>query len=141
MGRYISVFIFVVHHWTDVIFPDITSGFTEGDRWVYSFALLHDIPGVIEHRGGNASFVRSLEEFFDGGWIDFTNEVPIVLSITLFFFNHQIPQPAHHTPYLYALAGAPSYTQERVREMARMNYHNTPNGLTGVCGSFSSKWL
>ncbi|KAK7437480.1 hypothetical protein VKT23_018552 [Stygiomarasmius scandens] len=104
---------------------DVTSGFTEGDRWVYSFALLHDIPGVIEHRGGNASFVRSLEEFFDGGWIDFTNE------------------PAHHTPYLYALAGAPSYTQERVREMARMNYHNTPNGLTGNedCGQMSAWYI
>jgi len=61
----------------NLIFQDITSGFTEGDGWVYSFAFVHDVPGLIEHRGGNESFVRSLEEFFDGGWIDFTNEVPI----------------------------------------------------------------
>ncbi|KAK7455738.1 hypothetical protein VKT23_010770 [Stygiomarasmius scandens] len=71
-------FLFLLYTiWMNLIFQDITSGFTEGDRWVYSFAFVHDVPGLIEHRGGNESFVRSLEEFFDGGWIDFTNEVPI----------------------------------------------------------------
>ncbi|THU99281.1 hypothetical protein K435DRAFT_964527 [Dendrothele bispora CBS 962.96] len=104
---------------------DVASGFTEGDRWVYSFAFVHDVAGLIEHRGGNASFVRSLEEFFDGGWVDFTNE------------------PAHHTPYLYALAGAASYTQERVREIATKNYNNTPNGLSGNedCGQMSAWYI
>ncbi|KAF5347868.1 hypothetical protein D9758_013818 [Tetrapyrgos nigripes] len=104
---------------------DITSGFTEGDRWVYSFAFVHDVSQLVERRGGNASFVRSLDEFFDGGWADFTNE------------------PAHHTPYLYALAGAPTHAQERVRQIARTNYNSTPNGLSGNedCGQMSAWYI
>ncbi|KAJ3853661.1 glycoside hydrolase family 92 protein [Lentinula lateritia] len=102
-----------------------TDGFTEGDRWVYSFAFVHDVAGLVERRGGNESFVKSLNEFYDGGWVDFTNE------------------PAHHTPYLYALAGAASYTQERVREIAKSNYNNTPNGLSGNedCGQMSAWYV
>jgi putative alpha-1,2-mannosidase len=41
-------------------------------------------------------------------------------------------KPSHHIPYLYALAGAASKTQERVREIAKANYNNTPIGLSGV---------
>jgi putative alpha-1,2-mannosidase len=43
-----------------------------------------------------------------------------------------VRQPSHHIPYLYALAGAASKTQERVREIAKANYNNTPVGLSGV---------
>ncbi|KAJ3986156.1 glycoside hydrolase family 92 protein [Lentinula detonsa] len=102
-----------------------TDGFTEGDRWVYSFAFVHDVAELVNRRGGNESFVKSLNEFFDGGWVDFTNE------------------PAHHTPYLYALAGAAAYTQERVRQIAKSNYNNTPNGLSGNedCGQMSAWYV
>jgi putative alpha-1,2-mannosidase len=48
-----------------------------------------------------------------------------------------IPQPSHHIPYLYALAGAAYKTQERVREIAQANYNNTPTGLSGVRTSFA----
>ena len=52
----------------------ITSG-TSGDMWAYSFDVVHDIPRLIRERGGNASFVKSLDEHFDGGHNDHTNEV------------------------------------------------------------------
>jgi len=45
--------------------PDV--GWTEGDDWAYTFDVVHDIPGLIERRGGNASFVAFLDEHFDGG--------------------------------------------------------------------------
>ncbi|KAG5341393.1 hypothetical protein C0989_010922 [Termitomyces sp. Mn162] len=100
-------------------------GWTEGDKWAYSFDVVHDIPGLIEKRGGNESFVRSLDEHFDGGHNDHTNE------------------PSHHIPYLYALAGAAYKTQLRVREIAQMNYNNTPNGLSGNedCGQMSAWYI
>jgi len=79
-----------------------------------SFDVVHDIPQLIEKRGGNVAFVKSLEEHFNGGHNDHTNE------------------PSHHIPYLYALSGAAWKTQERVREIARANYDNTPTGLSGV---------
>ncbi|KAG6839898.1 hypothetical protein C0991_010551 [Blastosporella zonata] len=51
--------------------------------------------------------------------------------------------PSHHIPYLYALAGAASKTQERVRQIAQANYNNTPNGLSGNedCGQMSAWYL
>lgn len=60
-------------------------GWTEGDKWAYTFDVMHDIPGLyvgpsisgnlkltlclprIELKGGNASFVQFLDEHFDGG--------------------------------------------------------------------------
>ncbi|KAJ6473124.1 glycosyl hydrolase family 92-domain-containing protein [Mycena sanguinolenta] len=103
--------------------PD--EGWTEGDKWAYSFDVVHDITVLALHRGGNASFVRSLDEHFDGGHNDHSNE------------------PSHHIPYLYALAGATSKTQERVREIAQANYNNTPIGLSGNedCGQMSAWYL
>ena len=46
-----------------------------GDKWAYSFDVVHDIPELIRQRGGNLSFVRSLEEHFDGGHNEHSNEV------------------------------------------------------------------
>ena len=45
--------------------PD--EGWTEGDKWAYTFDVMHDVPGLIAHKGGNASFVAFLDEHFDGG--------------------------------------------------------------------------
>lgn len=53
-------------------------GWTEGDKWAYSFDVVHDIPTLIEMRGGNESFVKSLDAHFDGGHNDHTNEVLLV---------------------------------------------------------------
>lgn len=55
--------------------PD--AGWTEGDKWAYSFDVVHDVPTLVRLRGGNASFVRSLDEHFDGGHNDHSNEVRV----------------------------------------------------------------
>ncbi|EMD41146.1 glycoside hydrolase family 92 protein, partial [Gelatoporia subvermispora B] len=103
--------------------PD--AGWTEGDKWAYTFDVVHDVNGLIERRGGNASFVQFLDEHFDGGHNDQTNE------------------PSHHIPYLYSLAGAASKTQERVREIAQQNYNSSVNGLSGNedCGQMSAWYI
>ncbi|KAI3613612.1 hypothetical protein WG66_006172 [Moniliophthora roreri] len=105
--------------------PGPTNGFTEGDRFVYSLSMVHAIPELIRRRGGSAAFVASLDEFFEGGKVDFRNE------------------PSHHTPYLYTLAGAPEKSAHWIREMARKNYNNTPNGLSGNedCGQMSAWYI
>ncbi|KAJ6506363.1 glycoside hydrolase family 92 protein [Mycena vitilis] len=101
------------------------AGWTEGDKWAYSFDVVHDVPRLALFRGGNASLVRSLDEHFDGGHNDHSNE------------------PSHHIPYLYSLVGAATKTQERVREIAKANYNNTPAGLSGNedCGQMSAWYL
>ncbi|KAH9029473.1 glycosyl hydrolase family 92-domain-containing protein [Lactarius hengduanensis] len=103
--------------------PD--NGWTEGDKWAYSFDVVHAVQELIALRGGKASFVRSLDEHFDGGHNDHTNE------------------PSHHIPYLYALADAASRGQMRIRQVARTNYNMTVNGLSGNedCGQMSAWFI
>ncbi|KAF9480738.1 hypothetical protein BDN70DRAFT_893891 [Pholiota conissans] len=106
--------------------PD--NGWTEGDKWAYSFDVVHDMTTLIARRGGEVAFVKSLDEHFDGGHNDHSNE------------------PSHHIPYLYAMAGAAYKTQEKVREIAIANYNNTPTGLSGVgpnedCGQMSAWFI
>ncbi|KAH9853218.1 glycoside hydrolase family 92 protein [Lenzites betulinus] len=103
--------------------PD--AGWTEGDKWAYTFDVVHDVGALVERRGGNASFVVFLDAHFDGGHNDHTNE------------------PSHHIPYLYSLAGAASKSQERVREIAKDNYNNSVNGLSGNedCGQMSAWYI
>jgi putative alpha-1,2-mannosidase len=45
--------------------PD--AGWTEGDKWAYSFDVVQDIDRLIQVRGGKNRFVKSLDEHFDGG--------------------------------------------------------------------------
>ncbi|THH21284.1 hypothetical protein EW146_g261 [Bondarzewia mesenterica] len=101
------------------------AGWTEGDKWAYSFDVVHAIDELIEARGGKAAFVRSLDAHFDGGHNDHTNE------------------PSHHIPYLYALARAASTGQERIRDVTFKNYNNTVDGLSGNedCGQMSAWYI
>lgn len=51
------------------------AGWTEGDMWAYTFDVVHDVPELIRRRGGNEPFVEFLDQHFDGGHNDHTNEV------------------------------------------------------------------
>ncbi|KAG5219976.1 glycoside hydrolase family protein [Salix suchowensis] len=108
------------------------AGWTEGDKWAYSFDVVHDIPRLIP-RGRERSFVQSLEEHFNGGHNDHTNEV-CYGAVNQGHIHHSM-QPSHHIPYLYALAGAASKTQERVRSIAKSDYGTSPTGLAAYVGS------
>ncbi|GAA4527702.1 GH92 family glycosyl hydrolase [Amycolatopsis samaneae] len=99
-------------------------GWTEGDQWVYSFDVMHDVPGLISLMG-KERFLALLDRHFAGGHNNHTNE------------------PSHHIGYLYDYAGRPWQTQERVRSIAAANYANRPDGLTGNddCGQMSAWYL
>ncbi|EIW72522.1 hypothetical protein TREMEDRAFT_26302 [Tremella mesenterica DSM 1558] len=100
-------------------------GWTEGDHWAYSLAVMHDIPGLIELMGGDDKFVGFLDRHFDEGHNLHTNE------------------PSHHIPYLYNFANAPHKTQHWVRQIARNEYNHTATGLSGNedCGQMSAWYL
>jgi predicted alpha-1,2-mannosidase len=103
--------------------PD--DGWTEGDEWVYLFAALHDIPGVVQLLGGPRAASAKLDEHFDGG------------------HNRHDNEPSHHYGFLYDYTGQPWKTQARVREIARDAYSNTPNGVLGNedCGQMSAWYI
>lgn len=88
-------------------------GWTEGDDWIYTFNVMHDVPGLVELMGGEDKMKAKLDEYFDGGYNDHSNE------------------PSHHAPYLYAAIGYPADTQTRVKEIAYKEYNATSAGLSG----------
>jgi len=103
--------------------PD--EGWTEGDKWTYTWAVQHDIPGLIELMGGREVFNRKLDEHFAGG------------------HNHHDNEPSHHYPYLYDYSGEPWKTQAKVREILAQAYSNTPAGMLGNedCGQMSAWYI
>lgn len=73
-------------------------GFYEGTSWIYSYGMLHDIPGMVTAMGGRERFVARLRHALDTGLIDLTNE------------------PSFATPWLFSEVGRPdlaSYWADR----------------------------
>ena len=100
-------------------------GWTEGDHWVYTFAVLHDEPGLMQLMGGADKYNALLDEHFRAGHNVHKNE------------------PSHHYGYLYDYSGEPWKTQAKVREIAAAEYANLPAGLDGDddCGQMSAWYL
>lgn len=76
-------------------------GFYEGTAWIYSYDMLHDIPGMIKAMGGKAKFTRRLQHALSTGLIDITNE------------------PSFSTPWLFSEVGRPDLTSYWANEIFR----------------------
>ncbi|KAJ5937618.1 hypothetical protein N7454_003960 [Penicillium verhagenii] len=90
-----------------------TWGWTEGDDWVYTFDVLHDVEGLAQLFGGREAMRDRLDIYFQGGHNDQTNE------------------PSHHVPYLYSVIGYPDRSAETIPSVAWDNYNATSAGLSG----------
>lgn len=89
-------------------------GFHEGSAWNYTFAVPHDIPGLIDLMGGKKSFLNKLNYVFDNGLYDPANE------------------PDIHYPYLYSyFKGEEWRTQKKVTKLLNTHFKNAPNGIPG----------
>ena len=110
---------------SDGSWADPSFGWTEGNKWVYTWAVLHDIPGLLRLMGGADKFNAQLDEHFRGGHNQHDNE------------------PSHHYGYLYDYSGQPWKTQAKVREIAAKFYANDPGGIAGDddCGQMSAWYI
>lgn len=90
-----------------------TWGWTEGDDWVYTFDVMHDVKGLADLFGGRDSMRDKLDEYYNGGHNNHGNE------------------PSHHIPYLYSILGFPDKAAEIIRQTAWSNYNTTSGGLSG----------
>lgn len=88
-------------------------GWTEGDHWVYTFDVMHDVEGLAALFGGREAMRDKLDAHFKGGHNDQTNE------------------PSHHVPYLYSALGYTDRAAEVIREVAWPSYNATSGGLGG----------
>ena len=82
------------------------AGWTEGDMWAYSFDVVYAVDKLIAARGGEAGFVKSLDEHFDGGRSqvasDYNYDTPFTHGLHYIGHNDQTNEPSHHIPHLYA---------------------------------------
>jgi putative alpha-1,2-mannosidase len=102
-----------------------TSGYKEGDKWVYSYFVPQNGKDLINMTGGNEQFAARLDSALSNNAILFDNE-------TVF-----------HLPYLFNQAGKPQLTQKWLRDFMLNRFSATPGGLPGNddLGSTSSWYI
>ena len=89
-------------------------GFHEGSAWNYTFYVPHDVHGLAELMGGRETFVNKLQNVFDEGLYDPSNEPDIAY------------------PYLFSyFKGEEWRTQQLVSGLLDKYYTTMPDGLPG----------
>ncbi len=125
--------------WVEPFDPKLSGGigsrmyFAENNSWIWTFNVLHDIPGLINMIGGKEIFTDRLDALFNeptgiAKW-QFMGQFPDASGL-----NGMFPagnEPAFHVPYLYNYSGKPWKTQRRIREVMNMWFNDTPLGLPG----------
>ena len=126
--------------WREPFRPDqeYWEDYTESDAWQATFNVMQDVQGLIDLYGGDEPFIAKLDAMFAAP-SDILESPPDITGMV-----GQVAQgnePSNHIPYLYAFAGAPWKTQQRVRQVAAL-YNNTSAGVPGNddCGQ-TSTWF
>ena len=106
------------------------SDYTEGNAWQYSWFVPHDQAAMFALLGGDAAAVRKLDAMFehDNSRLDYSHAEDIAGLIGQYIHGNE---PSHHVAYLYAFAGQPWRTQERLKQIVDSQYRDTPDGLSG----------
>ncbi|MEG3791570.1 GH92 family glycosyl hydrolase [Lysobacter sp. CCNWLW3] len=106
------------------------SDYTEGNAWQYSWYVPQDVAGLTAALGGDAKLVDKLDQVFDAK-VDpkvFAHMEDITGLIGWYAHGNE---PSHHVAYLYAYAGQPWRTQERLKQIMATQYAPRPDGLAG----------
>lgn len=116
--------------------------YTEGNAWQHSWFVPHDPRGLIQLHGGDAPFIKKLDQLFDESSEILGEFKSNDISGLIGQYAHG-NEPSHHIAYLYNYAGAPWKTQAIVRQIMQTQYNNTPSGLCGNedCGQMSAWYV
>lgn len=106
------------------------SDYTEGNAWQYSWFVPQDQAALFKMLGGDARAIAKLDAMFDydNSKLDYSHAEDIAGLIGQYIHGNE---PSHHVAYLYAYAGAPWRTQERLKQIVESQYRPTPDGLSG----------
>ena len=103
-------------NWIEPFAPnEVTFHFTEGNSWVYSFFVPHDVSGLLELYGGKANFAKKLDELFTTEQKLAGREQPDITGLIGQYAHGN--EPSHHIAYLYNYAGEPWKTQSYVSKI------------------------
>ena len=89
-------------------------GFIEGNSWQYTFMVTHDTKGLMQLIGGKDAYSNQLQKVFNNGQFDMSNEPDIAYP---YLFNY--------------VSGQEWRTQNKVSELIKNHFKNTPDGLPG----------
>ncbi|QCB55472.1 glycoside hydrolase family 92 protein [Sphingopyxis sp. PAMC25046] len=106
------------------------SDYTEGNAWQYSWFVPQDQAALFRILGGDAKTIAKLDAMFDYdiSKLDYSHAEDIAGLIGQYIHGNE---PSHHVAYLYAYAGAPWRTQERLKQIVDSQYKPAPDGLSG----------
>jgi predicted alpha-1,2-mannosidase len=103
--------------------------YTESNGWQTTFAVQHDVAGLINLFGGPAPFVAKLDGLFAAPSTLPANAPPDIAGMVGQYAHGN--EPSHHIAYLYVYAGQPWKTQARVRSLMETMYSAQPDGMAG----------
>ena len=104
--------------------------YCEGNGWQYTWLVPHDLKGLMECFGGKDRFMTKLDSLFTvPSVIEGTESSPDISGLIGQYAHGN--EPSHHILYLYAMAGQPWKTANRVREVLGTLYTSKPDGLSG----------
>jgi len=124
--------------WLEPFNPVAWGGpFVECSAWQGTWAVPHDVEGLMSLFGGAEPFVQKLQkmltmppEFHIGTYPCEVHEMTEMAGVDFGQYAH-CNQPVHHVLYLFAAAGRPDLTRHYVRRVVDELYRATPNGLPG----------
>lgn len=115
--------------------------YIEGNAWQYTWLVPQNVEGMIKLYDSPNQFISHLDNLFlassnvaAGGSMDMTGMIGQYVHGN---------EPSHHIAYLYAFAGQQWKTAEKVRQVMRLFYNDTPSGLCGNedCGQMSAWYI
>jgi predicted alpha-1,2-mannosidase len=126
----------------DPLFAQYGSDYTEGNAWQYTWFVPHDVKRLIALMGGAGRFIGRLDELFSIQASDEKYKQVEDISGLIGQYAHG-NEPSQHIAYLYAYAGQPWRTQERIHQILSTLYDETPAGIPGNedCGQMSAWYV
>jgi predicted alpha-1,2-mannosidase len=106
------------------------SDYTEGNAWQYSWYVPQDVAGLAQALGGDDRLLAKLDQVFDAKVDPKTFAHMEDITGLIGWYAHG-NEPSHHVAYLYAYAGQPWRTQQRLATIMATQYKPTPDGLAG----------
>ncbi len=103
--------------------------YTEGNAWQYTWLVPQDVKGLIALQGGDQAFTRKLDSLFIAKGSMGKESSPDISGLIGQYAHGN--EPSHHITYLYAYAGQPWKTAEKVRFIMNNFYTDKLDGIIG----------
>lgn len=120
---------------------EVNNNFTEANSWQYSFYVPQDLDGYMELIGGKEKLEQKLDALFtEPQQTTGRDQADITGLIGQYAHGNE---PSHHIAYLYNFTGKAYKTQEKIHQIIKDMYHNSPEGLEGNedCGQMSAWYV